>query len=602
MLQSFDARARPEQGPPRLKALRAAMAEAGVDGFLVPRADMYQGEYVAPRDERLAWLTGFTGSAGFAAVLRDAAGLFVDGRYTLQARDQVDGGAFTPVRWPQTTLADWLAAHLPGGGVVGFDPWLHNVRAIEELRAKGEDRGISYSECDNLVDRVWPDQPPPPAAPLRVHPEALAGEPHAEKRARLAGELAHAGHAAALLTQPDSIAWLLNVRGGDVRCTPLPHALALLHETGAVELFVAAEKLTDAVRAHLGEAVALHPPEAVAVRLGELDAPVRIDPASAPVAVKGLLPQPVHGTDPCLLPKARKNAAELAGMAAAHARDAAAMCRFLAWLEAEAPGGALTEIDVVRRLEEERARAPELLDISFDTICGAGPHGAIVHYRVTEETNARVMPGQLLLIDSGGQYVDGTTDITRTVATGPVSAEQRAAFTAVLKGMIAISRARWPAGLSGRDLDALARAALWERGWDYDHGTGHGVGAALGVHEGPQRLSRASDVALERGMVLSNEPGYYRADGWGIRIENLVHVVEAPALPGADARPMLAFETLTWVPIDRRLIDPAALGAAERDWLDAYHAEVARRVGPDLGGDMGGEAAADWLARATAPL
>jgi Xaa-Pro aminopeptidase len=597
MFQSFESLTRPEQGPPRLAALRAEMAREGLDAFLVPRADAHQGEYVAPRDERLAWLTGFTGSAGFCAVLADRAGLFVDGRYTLQAEQQVDTAAFAPVPWPRTKLADWLSERLPAGGVVGFDPWLHTVRQIAELREKGEGRGIACRESANLVDRIWPDQPGPPQGPFRVHPEALAGEAHADKRARLAAELAHAGHAAAVLTSPDSIAWLLNIRGSDIRCNPVPHAFALLHETGAVELFADAAKLTGAVRAHLGDGIALHPPDAFATRLGELDGAVRIDPETAPVAVERALPRPVHGRDPCLLPKARKTAAEIAGMEAAHLRDAAAMCRFLAWLEEAAPGGALTEIDVVTRLEEERRKAPELIEISFDTICGAGPHGAVVHYRVTGETNAPVTPGELLLIDSGGQYTDGTTDITRTVATGPVTAAQREAFTRVLKGLIAIHRARWPKGLAGRDLDALARIALWQAGRDYDHGTGHGVGAALSVHEGPQRLSRISEVALEPGMILSNEPGYYRAGEWGIRIENLVHVVPAPALEGADDREMLAFATLTWVPIDRRLIAPALLAPDEREWLDAYHAGVHERLAPHLAG-----AAAAWLARATAPL
>ncbi len=597
MFQSFESLTRPEQGPPRLAALREVMAAEGVDAFLVPRADAFQGEYVAPRDERLAWLTGFTGSAGFCAVLAGTAGLFVDGRYTLQAAQQVDHGAFNVVPWPQTKLADWLAGHLRSGGTVGFDPWLHTVKEIADLRAKGEDHGLTYRECANLVDSVWPEQPDPPRGAFRVHPDALAGESHGDKRARLATELAGAGHAAAVLTSPDSIAWLLNIRGSDIRCNPVPHAFALLHETGAVELFADPAKVTADVRAHFGAEVALHPPEAFATRLAELTAPVRIDPASAPVAVERALPQPVHGADPCVLPKARKTAAEIAGMEAAHRRDAAAMCRFLAWLDEAAPTGTLTEIAVVARLEEERRRAPELVEISFDTICGAGPHGAIVHYRVTTETDAPVTPGDLLLIDSGGQYVDGTTDITRTVATGPVTDAQREAFTLVLKGMIAIHRARWPKGVAGRDLDALARIALWRAGRDYDHGTGHGVGAALSVHEGPQRLSRVSDVALEAGMVLSNEPGYYRAGEWGIRLENLVHVVPAPPVEGTDAREMLSFATLTWVPIDRRLVDPRLLDRDEAAWLDAYHADVRARVGPLVEG-----AAADWLAQATAPL
>ncbi|MEM1429399.1 MAG: aminopeptidase P family protein [Pseudomonadota bacterium] len=597
MFQTFETTSHPDQGPPRLTALRAEMAAEGIDGFLVPRADMFQGEYVAPRDERLAWLTGFTGSAGFAAVLADVAGLFTDGRYTLQSRAQVDTGAFTLVPWPKTKLADWLSQQLSGGGVIGYDPWLHPVTEIEELQEKGERHGLSYRAVPNLIDRIWEDQPLAPAAPLRIHPDALAGRSHAEKRAALAQELAHEGHAAAIITLPDSVAWLLNVRGSDIRCNPIPQACAILNEGGGVDLFVDPAKLTDEVRAHLGPEVALHPLDAFETRLSEFTADTRIDRASCPVAVKRALARTVVGRDPCVMPKSRKTDAEIAGMEAAHLRDAAAMCRFLAWFDGEAPKGALTEIDTVRRLEEERRKAPELNEISFDTICGAGPHGAIVHYRVTEATNAGIAPGDLVLVDSGGQYTDGTTDVTRTVATGPVTDAQRDAFTRVLKGMIAVSRARWPVGLAGRDLDVLARRSLWEAGQDYDHGTGHGVGAALCVHEGPQRLSRVSDVPLEPGMILSNEPGYYLEGAWGIRIENLVHVVTAPELKGGDARPMLCFETLTWVPIDKRLIAPSLLDATERAWLDSYHAEVAARVGPELDAET-----AAWLAAATSPL
>ncbi|MEM9247982.1 MAG: aminopeptidase P family protein [Pseudomonadota bacterium] len=598
MYQSFESQSRPEQGPPRLKALRAAMAEAEVTGFLVPRADMFQGEYVAPRDERLAWLTGFTGSAGFAAVLPDQAGLFVDGRYTLQAGDQVDTSVFTIVPWPKTKLSAWLGQALPEGGTIGYDPWLHTVKEIEALEQHGADHGLTYRALPNLIDTIWPDQPGAPAAPLRIHPEALAGRSHGEKRKAIAADLATAKAPAAVLTMPDSIAWLLNIRGADIRCNPVAHACALLHDTGAVDLFTDPAKITAPLRAHLGPDVTTHPLTAFADRLGTVAGPVRIDPASCPIAVKRALPDTVAAEDPCALPKARKTPAEIAGMEAAHLRDATALCRFLAWFDSEAPNGALTEIDVVRRLEEERRRSPDLIEISFDTICGAGPHGAIVHYRVTEETNARITPGDLVLIDSGGQYTDGTTDITRTLATGPVTSEQTAAFTRVLKGMIAVSRARWPEGLAGRDLDALARRALWAAGQDYDHGTGHGVGAALCVHEGPQRLSRASPVPLDAGMILSNEPGYYRPGAWGIRIENLVHVIPAPPLDTADPdRPMRAFATLTWVPIDRRLIDLTRLDVTERAWLDTYHREVAARVGPTLEG-----AAAAWLDAATAPL
>ncbi|RYH07674.1 aminopeptidase P family protein [Tropicimonas sp. IMCC6043] len=595
MCQSFDVTSRPADGPPRLAALRARMAEAGLEGFLVPRADAHQGEYVAPHDSRLAWLTGFTGSAGSCAVLPGIAGVFVDGRYRVQVRVQVDLDHFTPVDWPKVQLADWLAEHLPEGGRVGFDPWLHSLAEIEALR----DAGLTLVASANLVDAIWEDQPAPPMGAIRVHPLEVAGEPQEEKRARLGRALAERGERAAVLTLPDSIAWLLNIRGSDIPRNPVPHAFAILHDDGSVDLFCAAEKLSEPVRAHLGDEVRIAASEAFGPALAALDGPVRLDRESAPVWVADRLGETDlrFGSDPCLLPKARKNAAEISGMEAAHLRDAAAMCRFLCWIDAAAPTGELTEIDVVRRLEDERRREAGLRDISFETIAGAGPNGAIVHYRVTDATNRPVRPGELLLVDSGGQYEDGTTDITRTVATGPVGDEERAAFTRVLQGMIAISTLRWPSGLAGRDIDALARAPLWRAGMDYDHGTGHGVGAYLSVHEGPQRISRISAVPLEPGMVLSNEPGYYREGAFGIRIENLLHVIEAPALAGADDRAMLAFATLTWVPIDRRLVDADALTPFERTWLDAYHAECRARVSPRLESD-----AAAWLDAATAPL
>jgi Xaa-Pro aminopeptidase len=429
----------------------------------------------------------------------------------------------------------------------------------------------------------------------------MAGESHGEKRTRIAEALRKAGQRAAVLTLPDSVAWLLNIRGTDIPRNPVPHVFAVLHDDARVTLFADPAKITDALRAHLGPQVTIRPEGAFAPGLRSLVGPVRLDPGSAPLWAERQLEEAgievARADDPCLLPKARKNAAELAGTRAAHLRDGAAMVEFLAWLDAEAPGGGLTEIDVVKRLEGFRRATGKLRDISFDTIAGAGPHGAVVHYRVTEGSNRPVAPGELLLIDSGGQYLDGTTDITRTVAVGPVPEAARLPFTRVLKGMIAISRLRFPKGLAGRDLDALARYPLWLAGQDYDHGTGHGVGVYLCVHEGPQRLSRLSTVPLEPGMILSNEPGYYREGAFGIRIENLIAVREAPPLAGADDREMLAFETLTWAPIDRRLIDAGLLTAEERDWLNAYHAEVADRIGPDVS-----QAAREWLSQATAPI
>jgi Xaa-Pro aminopeptidase len=600
MFQSFDATARPEQGPPRLARLRAAMAAEKLDGFLVPRADAHQGEYVAPRDERLAWLTGFTGSAGFAAVLAHVAGVFVDGRYRVQVRHQV-AGDFTPVNWPETKLADWLKEQLPNGGTIGFDPWLHSYEEIEKLIEALRGSGITLAETDNLVDRIWPDQPAPPQGAITPYPEDMAGETHGSKRARIAETLREAGQKAVILTLPDSIAWLLNVRGSDIPRNPVPHGFAILHDDARLTLFADPAKCGDALRAHLGPEITLRPPEAFGPGLRSLVGPVRLDKASVPIWVSGQLAdsgvEVAWGEDPCILPKACKTQAEIAGSAEAHLRDGAAVCEFLAWLDATAGQGGLTEIDVAAELETMRRDTGALRDISFDTIAGAGPNGAIVHYRVTTETNRAVRPGELLLIDSGGQYLDGTTDITRTIAVGTVGEEEKRCFSRVLKGMIAVSRARFPKGLAGRDLDALARYALWQAGQDYDHGTGHGVGAYLSVHEGPQRLSRVSHVPLQPGMILSNEPGYYREGAFGIRIENLIVVQDAPPLEGGDDREMLDFRTLTFVPIDRRLILPAMLNMEERAWLNAYHAEVAAKIGPRLSAEARG-----WLERATAPL
>ena len=600
MFQTFDSSASPAQGPARLAALRAALRAEGLAGFLVPRADVHQGEYVAARDERLQWLTGFTGSAGFCVVLPDVAGVFINGRYRVQVKGQVDLQAFTPVPWPEVRPGDWIKGHMTQGAI-GFDPWLHSADEIEKLRATVEDTGITLRGSLNILDGIWMDQPAPPQGRAFVHPDALAGVASADKRATLAAELRAAGQRAAVITLPDSLCWLLNIRGADVPRNPVLHGFAILHDDGRVDLFGDPVKFDAAVRAHLGPDVVLDPPAALEPALRGLTGPVRVDRGTAPLAVSLALQAAgvavAWGDDPCRLPKARKTDAEIEGMRAAHLRDGAAMVEFLAWLDAELPNGKLTEIDVVRGLEGYRRATNALHDISFDTICGAGPHGAIMHYRVTEASNRAVGRDTLLLVDSGAQYPDGTTDITRTVAVGDPGAEARACYTRVLQGMIAISRARWPRGLAGRDLDPLARVALWMAGMDFDHGTGHGVGAFLSVHEGPQRLSRLSDVPLDPGMILSNEPGYYREGAFGIRLENLIVVQPAPALPGADDRAQLAFETLTFVPLDRRLIDVAALSPGERDWLNAYHADVLAKLALRLS-----PFALDWCQGACAPL
>ncbi|NHB78190.1 aminopeptidase P family protein [Rhodobacter calidifons] len=599
MFQSFDSHASPDQGPPRLLALRAKLAAMGLQGFIVPRADVHQGEYVAPRDERLQWLTGFTGSAGFCIVLPDAAGVFIDGRYRTQVKAQVDLSVFTPVPWPEVKPGDWVKERLTAG-VVGFDPWLHTADEVERLQRSLEGTGVTVSSVsENPVDTIWPDQPAAPAGKAFVHPVALAGESHADKRARLAEALRKAGQRAAVITLPDSLCWLLNIRGADVPKNPVLHGLAVLHDDARVDLFVAPAKLDEAVRAHLGPEVAVHPVEGFAEALKGLAGPVRVDKTTAPLAVseilKGAGVEVAWGDDPCRLPKACKNAAEIAATREAHLRDGAAMVEFLRWLDEASPSGGLTEISVVQALEGFRRATNALHDISFDTICGAGPNGAIMHYRVTEETNRPVAQNELLLVDSGAQYADGTTDITRTVAIGDPGQEARECYTRVLQGLIAISRVRFPKGLAGRDIDALARFNLWVAGQDYDHGTGHGVGAFLSVHEGPQRISRVSEVPLEPGMILSNEPGYYREGAFGIRLENLIVVQAAPPL--GDNRAQLAFETLTFVPFDRRLILREELSKGERRWLDAYHAEVLEKLGNRVSG-----ATLDWLTQACAPI
>ena len=596
MFQSFEVTARPEQGPPRLVALRDAVQSAGLDGFIVPRADAHQGEYVSARDERLAWLTGFTGSAGFCVVLHQIAGVFIDGRYRTQVKAQV-ADVFTPVPWPDVSMAAWLRDQLPNGGQVGFDPWLHTPSQIEQAEAALIGSGVTLVQCDNLVDRIWADQPAPAAAPAKIHPIDFAGESHADKRARLGASLTALGAHSAVITLPDALCWLLNIRGADIPRNPIAQGFAVLHASGAVDLFMDPIKLNE-VREHLGADVSCHAPDAFLPALAALEGPVCLDKSSVPVIVADAIGDRVHwGDDPCALPKACKNAAEIAGSAEAHLRDGAAVVELLAWLDAQAPGS-LSETQVVSQLEGFRRRDNALQDISFETIAGTGPNGAIMHYRVTTDTDATLQDGHLIVLDSGGQYLDGTTDITRTIAIGTPPQDARAAFTRVLMGMIAMSRLIWPTGLAGRDIEAIGRAPLWYAHQDFDHGLGHGVGAYLSVHEGPQRLSRVSTVPFQPGMILSNEPGYYRECAFGIRIENLL-VVE-PAIPpkGGDAhRDMLRWRTLTYAPIDRRLIVPDMLDAPSRAWLDAYHAGTLAQIGPRVTAP-----ARAWLTEACRPL
>jgi len=587
--------------PARLAALRAELQQRGLAGFIVPRADEHQGEYVPRGAQRLAWLTGFRGSAGLAIVLADRAAIFIDGRYTLAVRSQVDTAAFVPHQVPEQPPEAWIAENLPKGGKLGFDPWLQTLDGHERFaRACQRAGGELVPVESNPLDAVWTDRPPAPLAPVLPHPEELAGESSAVKRARIAAIVKGKGADVALLTAPDSIAWLLNVRGGDVPRTPFALGFALLHGDGHVDLYMDRRKVPDRTVAWLGNSVTLAPPDDLAAALdmlGKAGKRVLLESATAPMwAVTRLQAanvEIVRDADPVALPKACKNDVELAGIRAAHRRDGAAVSRFLGWLSHESRGGTLREIEVSDRLQALRQETGALRDLSFDTISGAGPNGAIVHYHATPASERRLETGNLYLVDSGGQYRDGTTDITRTVAIGTPTAEMRDRFTRVLKGHIALAMARFPAGTTGSQLDALARYALWQVGLDYDHGTGHGVGAYLSVHEGPHRISKvANSVALRPGMIVSNEPGYYKTGAYGIRIENLVAVREAQ-IEGADRR-YLEFETLTLAPIDRACIEAGLLTDLERRWLNDYHRRVREAVGPQVD-----DATRAWLDEAT---
>lgn len=592
MFQTFAVTARPEAAAPRVAKLRAWMETQNLDAFLVPRADAHQGEYVAPCDERMAYISGFTGSAGFVVILRDRAAVFTDGRYTVQVKTQVDAELFETVNWPATGLADWLPGALPGGGRVGFDPMLHPVAQMEGLRSLS---GITFVPTQNGVDATWEDRPAAPSAPMSLYPDALAGKTAAEKRAEIARTLADHDVSAVLTNAPEAAAWLLNIRGGDIARTPIPQCFAVLHADASVDLICDPVKVAP-VADHLGPHVRVTALEDMPNLLATFTKPTGFDAATCPVALADMLPDGHAITDPFALPRAIKTPAEIAATTEAHLRDGAAMVRFLRWLDQDRTADT-TEIDVVQALEGFRRDTNHLRDISFETISGSGPNGAIVHYRVNEETNRTLDTDSVILVDSGGQYIDGTTDITRTVPLGQPPAEIAHAFTRVLQGMIAVSRARFPLGVAGAHLDALARAPLWMEHRDYDHGTGHGVGVYLGVHDGPARISRASQIPLRPGMILSNEPGYYRPGEYGIRIENLIVVAEAPRPGTGDARDMLHFTTLTYVPIDRRLIDVDLLSREERAWIDGYHADVARLIGPRVEGDDRA-----WLDLMCAPL
>ncbi|WP_340672411.1 aminopeptidase P family protein [Bradyrhizobium ottawaense] len=587
----------------RLAALREELARRKLTGFVIPRADQQQNEYVPPSEERLAWLTGFTGSAGLAVALTQEAALFVDGRYTLQAAKQVDAKA-----WAVESLIDpppesWVSAHLKAGDRLGFDPWLHTFAAAERLSAACARAGAELVAVDsNPIDTIWQDRPQPPLAPVAVHSLQNAGVTEAEKLTQIRNEIGKLGADALVLSDSHAVAWTFNIRGADVAHTPLPLSYALVPKDGRPTIFIDHRKLSNLTRDHLEQSADVREPDAMAptlMALAKSGGSIALDSATAADALSRLIAgaggKPVRGSDPIALLKAIKNATEIKGTQTAHRRDAVALARFLAFIDREAASGKLTEIDAVEALETFRRDTGALKDVSFPTISGTGPNGAIVHYRVTRKSNRRIAPGDLLLIDSGAQYEDGTTDVTRTMAVGEPTAEMRDRFTRVLRGHIAIARAVFPDGTTGAQLDTLARQYLWAAGVDFEHGTGHGVGSYLSVHEGPARISKLGTTPLKRGMILSNEPGYYKTDGFGIRIENLELVVAAD-IKGAE-KPMNAFETLTLAPIDRRLIDVAMLSRDELGWLNAYHARVRTEVRPALD-----EATQAWLDQATAEL
>lgn len=592
----------------RLAALRTELAAQNLAGFVVPLTDEHMSEYVGEYAQRLAWISGFGGSAGSAVVMADQAAMFTDGRYTVQVRQQVPADLFAYEDVPQTSAAQWLGEQAQAGQRIGYDPWLHTSAWAKQAAGQLKPRGAELvAVTRNPIDAAWTDRPAPSLAPLEVHDAPFAGRSHADKRAEVAAWLAGKGADAVVIAALDSIAWLLNIRGKDVSRTPVALAFVIAHKDGSVDLFTAPEKLTPAVRTHLGDTVRCQPRDGFAEALKAMTGQtVVVDPQSCVAAIFNALEaggaRIVEARDPTVLPRAVKNPTEIAGTTTAHVRDGAALTRFLAWFDSEAPKGGLDELNAAERLRQFRAETNSLEDLSFDTISAAGPNAALPHYRVSDETNLPIAHDSIYLVDSGGQYRDGTTDVTRTLVVGTPSPEMQDRFTRVLKGHIALARAIFPAGTKGVQLDALARQHLWSAGLDYNHGTGHGVGSYLSVHEGPQRIAAAwsaqpgGDEPLQPGMILSNEPGYYKQGAYGIRIENLV-LVERRSAEGAE-REIMGFKELTLAPIDKRLVDVSLLTAEERDWWNAYHARVAAEIGPLLTDPS----EQSWLEQACAPL
>lgn len=587
----------------RLEALREELLKRNLDGFVVPLTDEHASEYVASYAQRLAWITGFTGSAGFAVVMAGKAAIFVDGRYTIQVNKQVDPKLFEICGVPGTSPLKWLEKNLTGGQKIGYDPFLHTIGWVKEARTK---LAINDAELvltqGNPIDAVWDDQPGEPNTPVHPHDVKYAGLSHQEKRGQIAAAIRETGAEAAIITQLDSIAWLFNIRSNDVLHTPVSLAYTVLDADGKATLYIDDVKVNAALKAHLGNEVGIAPKsdflEGVKA-LGKAGKKVLADPNTASSAIFDTLKESgariIKAADPCALPKARKNQVELNGTRATHIRDGAAVANFLHWISLEAPKGRLDEMTARDKLLAFRKVNGDLLDLSFDTISAFGPNGAICHYKLTKESNLPIKPGSLYLVDSGGQYLDGTTDITRTVPIGEVGDEEKDRFTRVLKGHIALATAKFPKGTTGPELDSFARRPLWEVGLDYDHGTGHGVGCFLAVHEGPGRIAKVQNtIALEPGMIYSNEPGYYKAGEYGIRIENLIIVQEEKMNGEQD---MLGFETITFCPIDKRLVKPEIMTGGEINWLNDYHAEVWEKLNPLVSKET-----RDWLKEATAPI
>lgn len=605
MYQVFDEASAPAASGDRVKAVLRELKRQQLKGFLVPHSDQHQNEFLPPSEERLAWLTGFTGSAGVAIVTDSGSALFVDGRYILQAPRQVDTDIFEVLQIPKAKPSEWLKGTLVRGNAVGYDPRLHTISEIERLTKTLDAAGIRLTPVDeNPIDKIWgKDRPAPPRAEIFAQPMELAGKGTGEKLMQVQMDLVDAGHDAVLLTAPESICWLFNYRGGDIKHTPVALAYAIVPAKGRPTLFIDPDKVGEPMRIALKPFTEIAKPDeldAALTALAESGAKVRLDPGSASMRFASVLEagggKHVSGDDPCTLPKAIKTDAEQEGARRAHLRDGVAMARFLAWLDEVAETGRVDEVSAAIKLEDFRRETGQLKDISFDTIAASGPHGAVVHYRPTTDSKRVLDKNSLFLIDSGGQYVDGTTDVTRTVAVGKPTAEMKRHYGLVLKSHIAIAAARFPAGTRGQDLDPFARGPLWAAGLDFDHGTGHGVGSYLSVHEGPQRISRLGTEELEPGMILSNEPGYYREDAYGIRLENLILVRPAEEIEGGE-RKMLSFETLTLVPFDRRLIDPKQLLSWELAWLNDYHARIREKIEPLIASED-----RPWLRHATAPI